>query len=219
MENAIIRLEEIGKRYGDAVILDHINLNCYPGKIYGLVGRNGSGKTVLMKIICGFIFPTEGRVVIRGKELGKDMDIPENCAAIIEQPGFLSNYSGYHNLLFLSRIKGKIGKKEIMESLKLVGLEKEMFKKVGKYSMGMRQRLGLAQALMENPEILLLDEPMNGLDDAGVDDMRNVLKRFGEMGATIIISSHNREDIDLLCDEVYRLDRGRMVAQEKGGQK
>lgn len=218
MENVVICLVDVGKRYGDAQILESIKLDFQQGNIYGLVGRNGSGKTVLMKIICGLIFPTEGKVIIRGKELGKDMDIPDNFAAIIEQPGFLSNYSAYHNLLFLSKIKGKIGKKEILETLKLVGLEKDASKKVGKYSMGMRQRLGLAQALMEDPEVLLLDEPMNGLDDMGVSEMRSVLKQFGQMGKTIIISSHNREDIELLCDYVYRLDKGRIIEWEKGGQ-
>ena len=192
-------------------MLDNINLEFERGKIYGLVGRNGSGKTMLMKAICGFIFPTSGKVFVRGKEVGADVDIPHNIGVIIEQPGFLPSYSAYKNLIFLSKINGIIGNKEITDTLELVGLSHVGNKKVGKFSMGMKQRLGIAQAIMENPDILILDEPMNGLDDKGVEDMRKVFMHLKEQGKTIIMASHNREDIETLCDVVYRMDRGRVI--------
>lgn len=211
MSDIIIKVEGLEKRYGEAVVLQDINLEFKKGMIYGLVGRNGSGKTMLMKSICGFIFPTKGKVIVQGKEVGKDVDIPPHIGVIIEQPGFLPGYSAYSNLYFLSRINGIAGKKQIKDALELVGLGNTGNKKVGKFSMGMRQRLGIAQAIMEEPDILILDEPMNGLDNIGVEDMRKVLFSLREQGKTIIMASHNREDIETLCDEVYRMDKGRII--------
>ena len=182
------------------------------GEITGLIGRNGAGKTVLMKCLCGFVTPTEGEIFIEGKKMYGKIPIDLSCIGmIIENPGFLDAYSGYHNLSFLAKINGRIGKKEIREALKMVGLDSDSRKRVGKYSLGMRQRLGLAQAIMEDQEILILDEPMNGLDNKGVEDIRNLLLSFREKGKTIILASHSKEDINLLCDKIYEMDNGEII--------
>lgn len=209
MGEIVIKLEHIVKIYGEATVLDDVSLNFEKGRIYGLVGRNGSGKTMLMKVICGFVIPTKGKATVQGVEPAKK--IPQSLGVIIEEPGFLPGYSAEQNLYFLSRIRGKVGKKEIREVLELVGLGHVGKKKVGKFSMGMRQRLGLAQVLMEDPDILILDEPMNGLDDKTVAEVRNILLKQKEAGKTIIIASHNAEDIAVLCDEVHHMEQGRLL--------
>lgn len=211
----MIQIEHIKKQFGEATVLDDINMELKPGNIYGLVGRNGSGKTMLMKCICGFVVPTSGTVRVNGKIVGKEVDIPDDIGLIIENPGFLPNYSGFKNLQLLAMIQNKIGKEEIKEAIRLVGLDPESKKHVGKYSLGMRQRLGLAQALMENPSILLLDEPMNGLDNEGVGEIRTLLLNLKSQGKLIIIASHTREDIDLLCDQVFYMDHGKVIQTEK----
>lgn len=207
----VITVENVTKKFGTATALDHVSITFQKGKIYGIIGRNGSGKTVLFKTMIGYLKPTSGRVIVNGKEVGKDADFAENIGIIIETPGFLKGYSGYKNLEYLAAIRKKIGKKEIKESMELVGLEPGSRKKVGKYSLGMRQRLGIAQAIMENPDILILDEPMNGLDNQGVEDVRAILMQLREEGKTIVLASHNKEDIELLCDEVYEMDHGRIA--------
>lgn len=206
----VIRVENLSKKFGDAMVLENINLNFERGKIYGIVGRNGSGKTVLFKLMIGYLKPTGGRVVVCGKEIGKDKDFADNLGIIIENPGFLNGYTGYKNLEYLASIRHVIGREEIRESMKKAGLDPDSSKKVGKYSLGMKQRLGIAQAIMENPEILILDEPMNGLDHQGVADVREILMRLRDEGKTIILASHNKEDIEILCDAVYEMDRGRL---------
>ncbi|MDE6622262.1 MAG: ATP-binding cassette domain-containing protein [Lachnospiraceae bacterium] len=206
----IIRIENLSKKFGDVMVLENINLNFEQGKIYGIVGRNGSGKTVLFKLMIGYLKPTGGRVVVCGKEIGKDKDFADNIGIIIENPGFLNGYTGYKNLEYLASIRHVIGREEIRESMKKAGLDPDSSKKVGKYSLGMKQRLGIAQAIMENPEILILDEPMNGLDHQGVADVREILMRLRDEGKTIILASHNKEDIEILCDAVYEMDRGRL---------
>ena len=202
----IIEVNEVFKKYDDATVLDNVSLEIEKGKIYGLVGRNGSGKTVLMKCICGLIKPTSGEVKVAGKTVGKDVDIPEDIGVIIETPGFIPNYSGFKNLKLLASVRNKISNEEIRKSMEIVGLEPKSRKHVGKYSLGMRQKLGIAQAIMEKPKILILDEPMNGLDNESVAVVRKILKEQAENGATIILASHNREDIDVLCDKVYTMD-------------
>ena len=189
----------------------------YPGKIYGFVGRNGSGKTVLMKMILGFIKPTSGTIKVNGKQVGKEIDIPDDIGAIIETPGFLPEYSAFQNLKLMAMIRGKITNERIRETIKLVGLDPDSKKHVGKYSLGMRQRLGIAQAIMEDPQILLLDEPLNGLDNEGVEEMRNVLLKQKDQGKLIIIASHSKEDIDILCDEIFRFDHGKIIGHEVRG--
>lgn len=204
----IIEVNEVFKKYDDATVLDNVSLEIEKGKIYGLVGRNGSGKTVLMKCICGLIKPTSGEVKVAGKTVGKDVDIPEDIGVIIETPGFIPNYSGFKNLKLLASVRNKISNEEIRKSMEIVGLDPKSRKHVGKYSLGMRQKLGIAQAIMEKPKILILDEPMNGLDNESVAVVRKILKEQAENGATIILASHNREDIDVLCDKVYTMDHG-----------
>ena len=207
MENCI-EVQNVVKRFRDQVVLKNVSISFEKGKIHGFVGRNGSGKTVLFKCICGLMHPEEGVILVNGKRVGRDVDMPENIGAIIEAPGFLPNYSGYKNLRFLANIRRKIGKEEILNVLKTVGLDPESRKHVGKYSLGMRQRLGIAQAIMEDPEILILDEPMNGLDNAGVQDIRALLLELKAQGKTILLASHNHEDIAALCDTVHEMDGG-----------
>ena len=203
-----IEVQNVVKRFRDQVVLKNVSISFEKGKIHGIVGRNGSGKTVLFKCICGLMPPEEGVIFVNGKRVGRDVDMPEDIGAIIEAPGFLPNYSGYKNLRFLANIRRKIGKEEILNVLKTVGLDPESRKHVGKYSLGMRQRLGIAQAIMEDPEILILDEPMNGLDNAGVQDIRALLLELKAQGKTILLASHNHEDIAALCDTVHEMDGG-----------
>ncbi len=211
----MIEINGLTKKYGKNTVLDDINISFSYGKIYGLVGRNGSGKTMLLKSILGFTIPDEGTVTIDGKVIGKDIDIPESIGAIIENPGFLLDRSAFQNLKYLAMISGGVQDEEIRDVIRLVGLDPDDKKKVKGFSMGMRQRLGLAQAMMENPQILLLDEPMNGLDDSGVDDMRRILLEYINPERVIIMASHSREDIEVLCDEVYRMTQGKMTKMEK----
>lgn len=206
----VIKIENLTKKFGDVTALENVNLSMERGKIYGVVGRNGSGKTVLFKLIAGYLRPTAGRVIVSGKEIGKDTDFAENIGIIIENPGFLKGYTGFKNLAYLASIRNVIGKEEIRASMEKVGLDPDSRKKVGKYSLGMKQRLGIAQAIMEDPGILILDEPMNSLDKQGVEEVRGILKGLRDEGKTIMLASHNKEDIEVLCDEVYEMDRGRL---------
>lgn len=191
-------------------ILSDITVNFEKGKIHGLIGRNGSGKTMLMKCICGFVKPTSGEIIVSGKRIGKDCDFPDNTGIIIETPSFIPYFSGYKNLKLLADLREKTTKDDIRKTMEQVGLDPNLKRHVRKYSLGMRQRLGLAQAIMENPDILILDEPMNGLDKEGVSDMRRYLLDLKEQGKTIIIASHNSEDISALCDTVCEMDKGRL---------
>ena len=211
---SIIKVDKVIKKFGSDIALSNVSIEFERGKIYGIIGRNGAGKTVLFKTMIGFLKPTSGRVIVDGKEIGKDTEFADNIGIIIETPGFLSSYSGYKNLEYLASIKNMIGEKEIKESMERVGLDPNSKKKVGKYSLGMRQRLGIAQAIMENPDILILDEPMNGLDNQGVEDVREILLNLKDEGKSIILASHNKEDIEVLCDEVYEMDHGKLMASE-----
>lgn len=204
--NTVVKIEDVSVIIRKHVILEHINLEMEPGKIYGFVGRNGSGKTVMMKCICGFMPATSGEITVNGKRIGKDCDFPPDTGVIIETPEFLPYLSGYQNLKTLANMKQKIHKPEIEATMDLVGLDPKLKRQVRKYSLGMRQRLGLAQAIMENPSLLVLDEPMNGLDKHGVADMRRYLLQLKEQGKTIIIASHSTEDISVLCDETYEFE-------------
>ena len=178
--------------------------------MHGLIGRNGSGKTMLMKCICGLVPLTSAEIAVNDKVIGKDTDIPKNVGVIIETPGFIPGYSAYSNLKFLAAINGRIGKDEIRVAIKSVGLDPDDKKRVEKFSLGMRQRLGLAQAIMEDPELLIPDEPMNGLDKDGVKDMRKYLLELKEQGKTILIASHSAEDIEVMCDTVHEMDKGKI---------
>lgn len=189
-------------------VLKDINLSLHSGKIYGLVGRNGSGKTMLMKCICGFIPVSQGFVKVNGNVVGKDIDFPNNMGIIIETPSFIPYYSGRKNLKMLASLNRLVSDGEIENILKKVGLFEDRDKKVKNYSLGMRQRLGIAQALMENHDILILDEPMNGLDKDGVEEIRKLLIEYKEKGNLILLASHSAEDINILCDEVFYMDKG-----------
>ncbi len=206
--NTVVDMKNVTKQYGANKVLRDVSLTCEAGKIYGLIGRNGSGKTILLKCICGLVIPTSGEVHVWGQSVGKDVDFPENIGFIIESPGFLLQESGLSNLKHLASIRGKIGIDEIRKSIYTVGLDPDLKLHVGKYSMGMRQRLGIAQAIMEEPDLLVLDEPMNGLDNQGVEDIRSLLLSLKEKGVTIVLASHFKEDIAYLCDEVYQMDAG-----------
>lgn len=206
-----IVIKNLTKKFKETVVLNNVNISFEKGKVHGLIGRNGSGKTMLMKSICGIVPPTSGEIVVGGKRIGKDTDIPKNVGVIIETPGFIPNYSAYSNLKFLAALNNRIGKNEIRNAIKSVGLDPDDKKRVGKFSLGMRQRLGLAQAIMEDPELLILDEPMNGLDKDGVADMREYLLALKKQGKTLLIASHSAEDIDILCDTVCEMDKGRLT--------
>lgn len=209
MDN-VITVKNATKKFKETVVLDNISIDFEKGKVHGLIGRNGSGKTMLMKCICGLVPLTSGEIAVNDKVIGKDTDIPRNVGVIIETPGFIPGYSAYSNLKFLAAINGKIGRDEIRTAIKSVGLDPDDKKRVGKFSLGMRQRLGLAQAIMEDPELLILDEPMNGLDKDGVNDMRKYLLDLKKQGKTILIASHSAEDIEVLCDTVHEMDKGKV---------
>ncbi|HIT13953.1 MAG TPA: ABC transporter ATP-binding protein [Candidatus Scatomonas merdigallinarum] len=211
----MIEVIDLVKKYQDQEVLKKISCTFEKGKIAGLIGRNGAGKTVLMKCICGFVIPTEGEIRIDGRKLRgrKEADLTK-IGMIIENPAFLEAYTGYQNLAFLARINGIIGKEKIRKTLRMVGLDPDSRKKVGKYSMGMRQRLALAQAVMEDQEILILDEPMNGLDNRGVEEMRKLLLEFRGQGKTILLASHSQEDIRVLCDKIYEMDQGEIIGTQ-----
>lgn len=204
----MIQIENLSLTLQKIDILKDINLNLENGKIHGLIGRNGSGKTMLMKCICGFVHPTAGTIQIDGKYVGKDMDFPEDVGVIIETPEFISYMSGFRNLQLLAKGRKCIGDKEIYDVMKKVNLDPKNSIHVKKYSLGMKQRLGIAQAIMEHPKLLVLDEPFSALDEDGVRDIREMLLQMRQSGVTIILSSHNAEDIKVLCDNVYRLQKG-----------
>ena len=207
----IISVKNLSKDFGQERVLKSVTRDFEKGRIHGIVGNNGSGKTVLMKCICGFLIPTEGEVIVNGKRVGKDVDFPPSLGLIIETPGFLPNMTGVKNLEILASLNKKIGLEEIAAAIRRVGLDPLMKKPVGKYSLGMRQRLGIAQAIMENPSLLILDEPLNGLDKHGVREMRQLIKGLKEQGKTILLASHNQGNIDELCDTVCEMDAGVMT--------
>ena len=207
----MIEVKDVSLKIKENVILEHVSLQCSLGEICGIVGRNGSGKTMLMKCICGFVHPTEGEVLVKERRIGKDMDFIPDAGLIIETPGFIPYYSGIKNLRLLASIQKKVSEAEIREVMQLVGLDPDLKRVVKKYSLGMRQRLGLAQAVMENPDILILDEPFNGLDKEGVVEMRAYFLKLKELGKTILLCSHSAEDIKVLCDKVYEMEHGKLI--------
>lgn len=210
METAIC-VEHLHKSFGKEEILHGIDRTFEAGKIHGIVGNNGSGKTVLMKCICGFLIPDEGHVRVNGKEVGKDIDFPEDMGIIIETPGFLPGVTGLKNLKLLASLRGLADEKKVRQTIERVGLDPDLKKPVSKYSLGMRQRLGIAQAIMEDPSLLILDEPFNGLDKHGVAEIRQLIRELRTEGKTILLASHNQTDIDELCDTVCEMDAGNMT--------
>ena len=203
-----IQLTNISKTFGKQTVLQPLTMVFEEGMIHGIIGRNGSGKTVLMKMILGILQPTTGTVIVGDKRIGKDVDFPESAGAIIETIEFIPYMSAYQNLADIAAMRGNLSKTQIKEVLEMVGLGNVGGKHVSKFSMGMRQRLAIAQAVMESPKLLILDEPMNGMDEKGVEEMRQLILARKAAGTTIILSSHNIEDIRILCDQVYRIDAG-----------
>lgn len=211
-EVRMIRADNVSLILNKRQILSHISLELHNGKIYGLVGNNGCGKTMLMKCICGFVHPTEGKIEADGKVIGKDVDYLPDVGIILETPGFIGYYSGLQNLKVLAGINHKIGQEQIRDAMRRVGLDPDLKLAVKKYSLGMRQRLGLAQAIMENPSVLILDEPMNGLDRKGVEEVRRILLDLKALDKLLLIASHSAEDIKILCDKVFEMDSGKIEA-------
>lgn len=206
--NIAISLQQVTMHFGEETVLKDVSHDFQEGKIHGIVGNNGSGKTVLMKCICGFLMPSGGFVQVRCQQVGKDMDFPDDMGIIIETPGFLPNLTGMKNLQILASLKKKISADAVAAAIRQVGLDPGLKKHVSKYSLGMRQRLGIAQAIMEDPSILILDEPFNGLDKNGASHMRELIKGLREKGKTILLASHNQMDIDELCDTVCEMEAG-----------
>lgn len=209
-----IKVNNLSKKLSNNIVLDDINIDLCSGKIYGFVGKNGSGKTMLMRAICGLILPTSGCVEIDGKVIGKDISFPESVGALIENPGFISSYSGFKNLKTLAQIKNEISDDDIISILEQVGLDPYNKKSFRKYSLGMKQKLGIAGAMMENPKLLILDEPFNGLDEESVDKVRQlIMERRGKDSLTII-SCHDSDEIDKICDEIITIKLGKIVSVE-----
>ncbi len=205
-----VEICHVTKKFGDDTVLCDIHITMKKGKVYGISGNNGSGKTVLMKCICGFLPVTTGKIRVGEKVIGTEIDFPESIGVIIETPGFLTNLTGMRNLEILAGLRGNISKNEIRSAIRKAGLDPDLKKSVAKYSLGMRQRLGIAQAIMEDPEFLILDEPFNGLDKHGVADIRDLILELKKQGKTILLASHNSEDIRILCDKVFEMDGGRI---------
>ena len=212
--NTIIEIRNATKRFKDKTVFENISLNFEKGKSYGFIGYNGCGKSVFFKTICGFSRLTEGEVICNGKVIGKDMDFIQDAGVVIETPESINDYSGFKNLKLLAQVQNKIGDKEILETLEMVGLSNDKDKKVRKYSLGMKQKLRLAQAFMEKPKILILDEPMNGLDKKSVLVVRSILNRFVNNGGTLLMTSHNAEDIQTCCEYIYEFDN-QMISPKK----
>ena len=206
-----IKIKKLTKVINGNIILDNINLNLKSGKIYGFIGRNGSGKTMLFNAICGFIIPTSGSIIIDGNNITDNHIFPNNVRALIENPKFISSLSGFKNLKLLASINNSISDDDINSTLKQLGLINQKNKLVSKYSLGMKQKLGIAQVLMENPDIMIFDEPFNGLDDNSVEKLKKILIEAKKNDKLILISTHIKEDFEKLCDEVYKLDDGKIV--------
>ena len=212
---SIIEMNGVSKQFKDQTVLKETTISFEAGKIHGIIGMNGSGKTVFLKLLCGLLCPSTGSIAVCGKALGKDRDFAPDTGILIETPSFLPYKSGKGNLWDLASIRHKIGKEKIIETMCIVGLDPDSKKWVGKYSLGMRQRLGIAQAIMEEPLLLLLDEPMNGLDKKGCEDMRALFSSLRDSGKTIIMASHIAEDIQVLCDTVCEMENG-VLSKIKG---
>ena len=205
-----IEIKNVTKKIDKEMVLNDISLSLNSGTIYGLVGRNGSGKSMLLKTICGFVKPDKGYVIVNGEDIYKNSTFPKNTAALIERPNYLPELTGFENLKMLASINKKIDDTEILNTLKKVNLLDEKDKKFKKYSLGMKQKLGIAQVLMENPDIMILDEPFNGLEEESANKIRKILLEEKEKGKLIIIATHIKEDIDELCNVIFHIDKGKI---------
>ncbi len=206
--NVAIKLEKITKSFKYERVLNEISHEFEAGKIHGIIGFNGSGKTVLFKCICGFLQPDSGNIFVEEKKIGTEIDFPESLGMIIENPGFLPHLSGFKNLKKLASLQNKIDDQVIREAMQRVGLDSNSKKPVSQYSLGMRERLGIAQAIMEDPNILILDEPFNGLDKQGAKDICELILELRRKGKTIILVDHNIMEIEYICDTICEMDKG-----------
>ncbi len=209
-----IKIENVSKKIKSNMILKNIDMELTSGHIYGFRGKNGCGKTMLMRCICGLIIPTEGKIIINGKELHKDIKIPESIGALIENPAFLPQYTGFKNLKMLASLKGKISDEEVKLAIKRAGLDPDDKRTYKKYSLGMKQKLGIANAIMGEPDIIVLDEPINALDEISVENVKNVFLELKEKGKLIIAACHDREELEYLCDIIYELKDGEIAGME-----
>lgn len=212
-----MELTDISKNIRKTTILHDINLRLEGGRVYGLRGKNGCGKTMLMRVMAGLIKPTTGKVVINEKELWKDMTFPDSIGVLIENPSFIDGYTGYKNLKMLADIKGIIGEEEIRDALIKVGLNPEDKRKYRKYSLGMKQKLGIACAFMEHPDIVIMDEPINAIDQSGVELVRNIMDELKEEGRIIIIACHDAEEMELLADKIFVMEEGTIIGTKDKG--
>ncbi|MCT4782116.1 MULTISPECIES: ABC transporter ATP-binding protein [Exiguobacterium] len=208
--STVIELKNVTKSYKGNVLFDAVDLTISRGKIVGIVGPNGSGKSILFKMMCGFVFPDTGEVYVREQQIGKGSRFPEDFGIIIDRPGYIAGKTGFENLRELAHIQNKISDATIRETMSRLGLNPDNQQKVKNYSLGMKQKLAIAQAIMENQQILILDEAFNALDHDSVQSLRELLLTFRDEGKTILITSHNQEDIDYLCEDVYRINRGKL---------
>lgn len=209
-----IKIVNYNKKIKKTTILNNINIEFTSGKIYGLKGKNGSGKTMLMRAICGLILPTSGYVTINNQILGKEISFPPSIGVLLENPSFINSYTGFINLKLIAAIKNRIGDEQIKETLTEVGLNYDDKRTYLKYSLGMKQRLGIAAAIMENPDIIILDEPINALDESGAKMVRNILVKLKENGAIIILACHDTDELKYLSDEIYLINDGTIVDHE-----
>lgn len=203
-----VEIVKLSKSFRNENVLKEISHSFEEGKIHGIMGFNGSGKTVMFKCICGFLQPDSGYVKVQEKQIGKDIDFPLSLGMIIENPGFLPHLNGFENLIRLADLKKKVAREEVMEAIMRLGLDPNSKKKVGQYSLGMRERLGIAQAIMENPELIILDEPFNGLDKKGVIEVCELFEELRGRGKTVLLAAHNMPDIEGLCDTICEMDAG-----------
>lgn len=218
-ESFFVKANNVSKEINKQPVLKNINLSLNKGKIYGFRGKNGSGKTMLFRALCGLIIPTEGTVDVGGVTLGKEASFPPSVGVLIEYPGFLNNYTGFKNLKMLAELNDLIDDERIRESIRLVGLDPEDKRKYRKYSLGMKQRLGLAQAIMEKPELIILDEPTNALDSDGVEELKKLLLDLKNEQKCILIASHDKEELDYLSDEIFLMENGKIVDHYDLGEK
>ncbi len=207
-----IRLKCVTKKIKQDILLDNISLEFQGGKVYGLQGKNGSGKTMLMRAICGLITLSDGEINIDGEILHKDISFPRSIGALLENPSFLNGYTGLGNLKLLADIQGGIEEKELRDCLTKVGLDADDKRIYRKYSLGMKQKLGIAAAIMGSPDIVILDEPINAIDEAGIEKVREILRGLKETGSVIIVACHDKEELELLSDEVIKISKGRIIA-------
>ena len=210
--NNYIKISNLSKKIRGAQVLTDINLELKGGTVYGVSGKNGCGKTMLMRSICGLIKPTKGEIEINGKILWKDISFPQSIGALIENPAFLGGYTGFENLRILADIKGIATDEQIKETIAKLGLDPEDKRKYRKYTLGMKQKLGIACAIMESPDVIILDEPINAIDEKGVTLVEEVLNELKEQGKIILIACHDKEELELLTDTIFYMEEGKIVA-------